>query len=98
MSESENVSSDIWEYIKNNPKIVGLPIAGDTALDVLNAMRDVHDKILDNPEVAADMLTMLAGLILSTTQGNAKEILDEVIVASAMHEFDSGVKGILNEK
>jgi len=44
------------------------------------------------------MLTMLAGLILSTTQGNAKEILDEVIVASAMHEFDSGVKGILNEK
>ena len=98
MSESENVSSDIWNYIKNNPQIVGLPIAGDTALDVLNAMRDVHDKILDDPEIAAEMLTMLAGIILSTTQGNGKEILDEVIVASAMHEFDKGVKGILNEE
>lgn len=98
MSESENVSSDIWDYIKNHPKIVGLPIAGDTALDVLNAMRDVHEKILDDPEIAAEMLTMLAGIILSTTQGNAKEILDEVIVASAMHEFDKGVKGILNEE
>ena len=98
MSELENVSSNIWDYIKEHPKIIGLPIADDTGLDILNAMRDVHDRILDNPEVAADMLTMLAGVILATAQGNGKEVLDEVIVASAMHEFDNGVKEVLNEE
>jgi hypothetical protein len=98
MNESENVSSKIWDYIKENPKILGLPISDDTGLDVLNAMRDIYEKIQDDPEIAADMLTMLAGVILAAAQGDGKEIIDEVIVASAMHEFDSGVKDILDEK
>ena len=98
MSESESVSSEVWNYIKENPRIIGLPIAGDTGLDVLNAMRDIYEKIQDDPKIAADMLTMLAGVILAAAQGDGKEIIDEVIIASAMHEFDSGVKDILNEK
>jgi hypothetical protein len=61
-------------------------------------MRDIYEKIQDDPKIAADMLTMLAGVILAAAQGDGKEIIDEVIVASAMHEFDSGVKDILNEK
>lgn len=98
MSESENVSNEIWNYIKDNPKILGLPVSDNTGLDILSAMRDIYEMIQDDPEIAANMLTMLAGVILASAQGNGKEIIDEVIVASAMSEFDSGVKDILNEK
>lgn len=98
MSESENVSNEIWNYIKDNPKILGLPVSDNTGLDILSAMRDIYEMIQDDPEIAANMLTMLAGVILASAQGNGKEIIDEVIVASAMNEFDSGVKDILNEK
>lgn len=98
MSESENVSNEIWNYIKDNPKILGLPVSDNTGLDILGAMRDIYEMIQDDPEIAANMLTMLAGVILASAQGNGKEIIDEVIVASAMNEFDSGVKDILNEK
>jgi hypothetical protein len=99
MSGLENVShnDDIWEFIKANPKMLGLPLSDNKGLDILSAMKDIHDTIIPNPEAAAEMLTLLAGVILATVQGDGEEVINEVIVAEAMHKFDTEAKDLLNE-
>ena len=46
MKESENASyneePDVWEYIENNPRIMGLPLSDDKAIDICAALRDVY--------------------------------------------------------
>ena len=100
MSELENVShnEDVWEFIKAHPRIVGIPLTDGKGLDVLSAMMDIHDTILVNPEAAADMLTLLAGVILATVQGDGEEIINEVIVAEAMNKFDLEAKELFSEE
>lgn len=100
MSELENVShnDDVWKFIKENPRIVGIPLTDGKGLDILSAMMDIHDTILVNPEAAVDMLTLLAGVMLATVQGDGEEIVNEVIVAEAMNKFDIEAKELFNEK
>lgn len=100
MSESENVYQDegIWDYIKAHPKILGLPLSNDKGLDILSAMRDIHETIKVSPKDADSMLTLLAGVILATSQGDGEEILNEVIVAESMNAFDREAKELFNEK
>lgn len=100
MSESENASLDesVWDYIKEHPRLLGLPMGNNAGLDVLGAMSDIYKTIKLDPKAAADMLTLLAGVILAASQGDGEEILNEVIVTEAMHNFDKEAKDILDEK
>ena len=71
MSESENASvspEDIWDYIKDNPNIIGMPITEHKGLDLLSALRDIYQISKKDLEMAQRMLTMLAYLLVAVSQ------------------------------
>lgn len=102
MSESTNASQpvnkeDVWEYIKDNPRILGLPISKDSGLDLLNALRDIWIEIDRNPAAAGEMLTILVSVIIAGVMGHGDEAIEEITVQDAMHNFEQQAKEILNE-
>ena len=103
MSESPNASVPneeelVWEFIKENPRILGLPVSDKQGLDLLNALRDVAEMINKDPDMAYKMLTMIATVVVSAATGKGNETIEEILVAEAMHKFDIEAKEILNEK
>lgn len=103
MSESESVSmgdnmESVWDYIKDNPRIVGLPLSKKKGLDLLNAMRDVYVAYQISTEAGNSVLTMLANVIVASVQGDGEAVVEEVLVQEAMMDFDEQAKDILNEK
>jgi hypothetical protein len=100
MSELEDASlnNEVWDFIKENPKILGLPISDKQGLDLLSAMRDVYIELDVNVESAKRMMTMLAGVLIAASQGEGDKIIQEVLVQEAMFHIDDNLKDILNEK
>jgi hypothetical protein len=101
MSESKNVyqaDETVWDYIKEHPRAIGIPITEKQGLDILNALRDIHEENKTNPKMASNMLTMLAGVLLAASQGDGAEIIEEVLVQEAMFKFDDSVREVLDEK
>lgn len=102
MTESKDVSAQeskiVWDFIKENPKIIGFPVSDTQGLDLLNALRDVHEMIEKKPETAADMLTMIATVMVAAVTGKGNETIEEITVQEAMHRFDKEAKDVLNEK
>lgn len=101
MTESEDVSAnaaEMWEYIKNNKRIIGFPLSNNSGLDILNALKDVHDNIDEDPEGAKKMLTLIVTVMLSAVSGHGDEVVSEIQVTSAMENFDESIKEILDEK
>ena len=101
MSESEDVyqnSKVVWDFIKENPRALGIPISDKQGLDLLNALRDIYLTMDRNVEDAKQMMTMLAGVLVAAAQGDGDKILEEVLVQEAMFKFEDTVKDILNEK
>lgn len=101
MTESEDVSAnaaEMWEYIKNNKRIIGFPLSDNSGLDILNALKDVHDSINEDPEGAKKMLTLIVTVMLSAVSGHGDEVVSEIQVTSAMENFDESIKEILDEK
>jgi hypothetical protein len=101
MSESEDVyqnSKVVWDFIKENPRALGIPISDKQGLDLLNALRDIYLAMDKNVEDAKQMMTMLAGVLVAAAQGDGDKILEEVLVQEAMFKFEDTVKDILNEK
>jgi|DEB3_MinimDraft_2_1074329.scaffolds.fasta_scaffold05168_5 hypothetical protein len=99
MSESENASmnDDVWEFIADNPKIMGVPLTDNKGLDILSALRDVYMVTKQDPEVGMGLLTVLANVLVAAAQGEGSELLEEVTVFEAMMDFDTQVKEILDE-
>lgn len=101
MSESENVSMDntegVWDYIKENPLILGLPLSESKGIDLLSALKDVYEANKRDQQTAQMLLTLLANVLVAAAQGDGEEVVEEVIVQDAMLEFDKQVKEILNE-
>lgn len=101
MTESTDASAQsddaVWEFIKNNPKIVGFPVSDTQGLDLLNALRDVHERISEDPEMAAKMLTMIATVMVAAVTGSGNQTIEELLVQEAMHRFDNDAKEVLNE-
>jgi len=99
MSESESASmnDDVWEFIADNPKIMGVPLTDNKGLDILSALRDVYMVTKQNPEVGMGLLTVLANVLVAAAQGEGSELLEEVTVFEAMMDFDTQVKEILDE-
>lgn len=99
MSESESASmnDDVWEFIADNPKIMGVPLTDNKGLDILSALRDVYMVTKQDPEVGMGLLTVLANVLVAAAQGEGSELLEEVTVFEAMIDFDTQVKEILDE-
>lgn len=101
MTESENVSMDeiegVWEYIKDNPLILGLPISEQKGLDLLSALRDIYVMNKKDQQTAQMLLTLLANVLVAAAQGDGEEVVEEVIVQDAMLEFDKQITEILDE-
>ena len=99
MSESENASmnDDVWEFIADNPKIMGVPLTDNKGLDILSALRDVYMVTKQDPEAGMGLLTVLANVLVAAAQGEGSELLEEVTVFEAMMDFDTQVKEILDE-
>jgi hypothetical protein len=100
MNELEDVSSnnEVWDFIKDHPRILGVPISDKKGLDLLSAMRDIYVELDVNVDSAKRMLTMLAGVLIATSQGEGDKIIEEVLVQEAMFHIDDNIKDILNEK
>jgi len=102
MSESPDASipkeDDVWKYIKEHPRLIGLPVSDKQGLDLLNALRDVDEMLFKDQEMAHKMLTMIATVIVAAATGSGNETIEEILVAEAMHKFDTEAKEILNER
>ena len=101
IDERENVSDEtqeFWEFIKDNKQIVGIPVSNNSGLDLLSALRDVHETISSNPDGAKKMLTLIATVIFASATGESEELVNEIQISAAMEQFDKNITEILNEK
>jgi hypothetical protein len=101
MKESENASyneePDVWEYIENNPRIMGLPLSDDKAIDICSALRDIYMTLQENTEAGIELLSLLATVLVGAAEGQGNEVIEEVAVIEAMRNFDHRLRGILDE-
>lgn len=101
MSESENVSMDeidsVWQFIEDNPRILGLPLSESKGIDLLAALKDIYETSQKNLEAAQMLLTLLANVLVAAAQGDGEEVVEEVIVQDAMLEFEEQVRKVLDE-
>ena len=101
MNESDNVwgnDEELWDFIGENKRLVGLQISNGQGLDILNALRDIYVTIDKDPTSAMRMLSLLATVIYASSIGEGKQFTDEIRVISAMEQFDTSMKGILDEE
>lgn len=101
MSELENVwesDEEFWDFVGQNRRLVGISVSNGQGLDILNALRDVYITINEEPESAKKMLTLLATVIYASSIGEGKQFTDEIQVVSAMEQFDTSIKEILDEE
>jgi hypothetical protein len=101
MSESENVwesDEQLWDFIGENKRLVGLQISNGQGLDILNALRDIYVTVDDDPNSAMKMLSLLATVIYASSIGEGQQFTDEIQVAAAMEQFDSSMKEMLDEE
>lgn len=97
MSESEEslLKEDIWEYIKDNPRLIGIPLSDNKGLDILNALRDIWE--LKTVEAKNSGLKVLAEVMLAAAEGKGNQIVEEVLVQEAMIDIDDNLRVVLNE-
>ena len=101
MSELENVwdsDEDFWDFVGDNKKLVGILVSDGQGLDILNALRDIYLTIEKEPESAMKMLTLLGTVIYASSIGEGRQFTDEIRVVSAMEQFDSSMKEMLDEE
>lgn len=101
MTESDDAflrHENVWDFIRENPKLLGLPISENKSLDILGALTQINEclKVEANTE-ARTLLDMLVTAMVSAVTGNGGIILEEIEVAEAMENFDGEVKKIFDE-
>ena len=100
MNESESVyqnNDEFWNYVKENPRIVGIPVSEHKGLDLLSALRDVREAYKKDLEIGDTMLTLLGTLLAGVVNGDGEAMVEEVIVSEAMVDIDKEVKKVLDE-
>jgi hypothetical protein len=101
MSELENAwesDEEFWDFVGQNKRMVGMAISDGQGLDILNALRDIYLTIDKEPDSAKRMLTLLATVIYASSIGEGQQFTDEIQVLSAMEQFDTSIKEILDEE
>jgi len=103
MKKSENAWEDseeidtVWDYIKENPVLLGLPLSESKGIDLLSALRDVYEANKRDQQAAQMLLTLLANVLVAAVQGDGEEVVEEVLIQDAMLEFDEKLKEVLDE-
>ena len=100
MSESDDASTSseaVWDYIEQNPRIIGLPITDTKGIDLLSALRDVYLHTKKDPQVGLNLLTILANFLVASAQGEAQEFIDEVTVIELTSDLDTELRKVLDE-
>jgi hypothetical protein len=100
MTESTDVFQDnneFWDYVKDNPQLLGIPVSEHKGLDLLSALRDVREAYRKDPDMGDTMLTLLGTLLAGVANGDGEEMVEEVIVSEAMVNVDSELKKVLDE-
>ena len=100
MSESSDASTsneEVWDYIEQNPRIIGLPITDSKGIDLLSALRDVYMHTKKDPELGLNLLTILANFLVASAQGEAQEFIDEVTVIELTSDLDTELRKVLDE-
>jgi hypothetical protein len=100
MSESQDVFQDndeFWDFIKDNPSVLGIPVSEHKGLDLLNALRDIREAYKTSTQIGDTMLTLLGSLLFGVANGEGDQMVEEVIVSEAMVDIDSSLKEILDE-
>ena len=102
MKKSENVwegekFEEVWDFIKENPLIMGVPISESKGIDLLTVLRDIYQASKVSSQQAQTLLTVLAHVLVAAAQGDGEQVVEEVIVSSAMIDIDTSLKEILNE-
>ena len=97
MSESEEslVRENIWEYIEQNPRLIGVPLSDNKGLDILNALRDIWT--LKTADAKNSGLTLLAEVLLAAAEGKGNQMVEEVLVQEAMIDIDDNLRMVLDE-
>lgn len=97
MSESEEslVRENIWDYIKENPRLIGVPLSDNKGLDILNALRDIWT--LKTVDAKNSGLTLLAEVLLAAAEGKGNQMVEEVLVQEAMIDIDDNLRMVLDE-
>jgi len=95
--EDEEQFSGVWDYINENPRIMGLPLSENKGIDLLSALHDVYRAIGLDPQAARMLLTLLANVLVAAAQGDGEEVVEEVIVQEAMLQIDKKLKEIIDE-
>ena len=97
MSESNEsyLKENIWEYIKEHPRLIGIPLSDNKGLDILNALRDIY--VLKTADAKNSGLTVLAEVILAAAEGKGNQIVEDVLVQEAMIDIDDSLRMVLDE-
>ena len=103
MSESENVSppfdSTFWDHVDDLDFAIGIPVSENRLLDIIGALHDIHDTLLEgNLEDAKMCTTALAAILVASKYGKAEEVWEEFSIKEAMVNFDDHMKEILDEE
>jgi hypothetical protein len=103
MSESENVlppfDSTFWDHIEHIDFAIGIPVSENRLLDIIGALHDIHDTLLEgNLEDAKMCTTALAAILVASKYGKAEEVWEEFSIKEAMVNFDDHMKEILDEE
>lgn len=100
MSESTDAlhnNDEFWNYVKDNPLLIGISVSDKKGLDLLSALRDVREAYKNDVKVGDTMLTLLGTLLAGVASGEGDEMVEEVLVQEAMINIDTEIKGVLDE-
>lgn len=101
MSESNNalpLDKSFWEHIQHIDFHVVIPVAEDRMLNIVDALHDVYNIICSGDQARAEKsVTALAAILVASKYGKATEVWEEYSVQEAMAQFDSSLKGVLDD-
>jgi hypothetical protein len=77
---------------------IGIPVSEKKTLNILGALEDIYDLVVDDPDEAKQCLVALAAIFVASRHDRADFVWEELSVQESMANFDNGLKDILNEK
>lgn len=103
MSESESalppLDHTFWKHVDQLDFAIVIPVSKDRLLDVVGALHDIYDTLVEGDLEDAKMCTTaLAAILVASKYGKANEVWEEFSVKEAMLNFDNHMKEILDEE
>jgi len=101
MSESGNalpLDNSFWDHCDHLNFTVGIPVSETRMMDVLQVLHDIYDTVGEDVEEGKRLIVAMAAILVSTKDGQADRIWEEIAIDQAMKDFDDSIKDILDEK